>query len=324
MHVVRAERRKGEGKLPATREVHVIDVVRVCGAIASRQNGVVSHEQLVWAGINADMITRLIRRGFLHRLHRGVYAVGHVALPQFGREQAALLACGEDSVLSGRSALYLWGIRDAGPPDVEVTVAGRHCRKRRGIRLHLVHALDPREVRRRHGLQVTSPAWALIELAAVADLDELGDAVAQARVKRLLRAGELEAAASRGGRRAGAAAMRAFLRAETEPAITRSRVERDFRRLFRAARLPQPKVNARVAGYEVDFLWPEQRVVLEVDSYTFHGHRRAFERDRGKTMALEDAGYHVIRVTPRQLLEEPYWVIAHVARALERYGRTAA
>lgn len=76
----------------------------------------------------------------------------------------------------------------------------------------------------------------------------------------------------------------------------------------------------RRPGYEVDFLWPEHRVVLEVDSVTFHGHARAFEWDRRKTIALEDAGYHVIRVTRRQLDEEPYWVIAHIARALDRYG----
>jgi very-short-patch-repair endonuclease len=94
--------------------------------------------------------------------------------------------------------------------------------------------------------------------------------------------------------------------------------------MLKAAGLPDPKVNQRIGGYEVDFLWPQERVVLEVDTYTFHGHPRAFERDRLKTMALEDAGFHVIRVTRRQLLEQPYLVIAHVARALERYARAAA
>ena len=279
--------------------------------------------QLLSAGISSAVITRLICEGFLHPLHRGVYAVGHVALPQFGREQAALLACGAGAVISGRSALYLWGISETGPAEVEVTVAGRHRRKRRGIRLHLVRELDPAEVRTRYGLRVVVPARALIEFAASGSFEQLDDAVAEARQKRLIRAGELEAAAKAAGKTRGAAQMRAFLVDEGEPAITRSRGERRLRRLLRDARLPQPKVNVRLAGYEVDFLWPEQRVVLELDTYTFHGDRRAFERDRRKTMVLEDAGYHVIRITRRQLLEEPYLVVAHIARALDRYRRPA-
>lgn len=304
--------------------MHVFSAARVCATIAADQKGVVSREQLLSPGLTSAMITRLIREGFLHPLHRGVYAVGHVALPRFGKEQAALLACGEGAVISGRSALYLWGINDMGPAEVEVTVAGRHRRKQRGIRLHRVATLDRGDVRTRHGLSVVFPARALIEFAAVASFDELGDAVAEARQRGLIRDGELEAAANAAGRRRGAAQTRAFLLDEGEPAMTRSRGERRLRKLVRDARLPQPKANVRVAQYEVDFLWPEQRVVLELDSYGFHGHRRAFERDHRKTMVLEDAGFHVIRVTRRQLLEEPYWVVAHIARALDRHGRAAA
>lgn len=119
----------------------------------------------------------------------------------------------------------------------------------------------------------------------------------------------------------GAGTVRAFLRSEGGLALTRSEAERRCRRLLKAAGLPQPNVNQRIEGYLVDFLWPEQRVILELDTYTFHGNRRAFERDRRKTMMLEDAGYIVIRVTRRQLVEEPYLVVAHVARALDRRSR---
>ena len=174
---------------------------------------------------------------------------------------------------------------------------------------------DARDVR------LTSPARTLIDFAADASYFGLERAVAEARVQKLLRDGELEGALARAGRRRGTAKMRAYLRSEQGPAMTRSEAEREVRRLTRAARLPQPKANARVAGYEVDFLWPEQRVILEVDGYRYHGHRRAFERDRRKDMALVDAGYLVIRITWRQLTEEPFAVIAHIARALDRAAR---
>jgi very-short-patch-repair endonuclease len=224
-------------------------------------------------------------------------------------------------VLSGRSALHLWGILERPPNEVEITVGGRHCRKRRGIKLHLAHATDERDVRTRHDLPVVFPARALIEFAADADPDALGDAVAEARMRDLIREGKLEAAVARAGRRPGAAHVRAFLRDEGEPAITRSRAERRFRKLLRAAHLPQPKVNARVAGCVPDFVWESERVVLEVDGWKFHRHRRAFENDRKKDMIFADAGYHVIRVTWRQFTQEPLALIAHIARVLDRRNR---
>jgi very-short-patch-repair endonuclease len=294
----------------------------ICARLASRQKGVVARRQLLAAGVSRRMIDHLIRCGFLHPIHRGVYAVGHLALPQYAHEQAALLACGDGSVITGGSGLYVWGILDARPSDVEVTVAGRHCRKRDGIRLHLTNDLDERDVRRRHGLRVVFPALALIEYAADATDDELGDAVATARIKGRIRDGELERALERFGRRRGAARMRAFLEDEGGPSITRSRAERRFRKLIRQAGLPQPRTNVRLGSYEPDFLWVDEKVIVEVDSWKFHGHRRAFETDRKKDMVLRDAGYLVIRITWRQFTQETLWLIAHLARALDRRSRT--
>ena len=112
--------------------------------------------------------------------------------------------------------------------------------------------------------------------------------------------------------------MRAALRRDGGPRLTRSEAERLLLRLIRAAQLPEPQANARVAGFEVDFLWPEQKVIVEIDGFAFHGHRAAFERDRQRDMVMRDAGYEVIRVTWRQLVEQPLRVIAHIARALGR------
>lgn len=295
----------------------------VCGQLASRQNGVVTYAQLLEAGLTPGEIKHLVRVGILNRVYRGVYVVGHLALAPLAKEQAAVLACGPRSVISHRSAAYLWGLTDRRPRTTHVTMTAPARRVQNGVRVHEVVRLSPAEVRRRGGIPLTSPARTIVDLAAEADGHELEGLIAEARATRLLRDGELEAALERAGKRRGVARLRALLRNEAGRAMTRSEVERRCRRLLQAAGLPQPRANGRVAGYEVDFLWPEHRVVLEVDSFTFHGHRRAFERDRRKTMVLEDAGYRVIRVTPRQLAEEPYWVIAHIARALERYAPVA-
>jgi very-short-patch-repair endonuclease len=293
----------------------------VCAQLAERQHGVIHRAQLISAGVSPTEIRHLVDTSALHRLHRGVYAVGHTALPLYAREQAALLACGGRSVICDRSALWLWAMQKSRPPDVHILAIGHHCRSRPGIRLHLTPAIDDRDTRTRHGLPVTSPSRALIEFAATAPAIELDAAVAEGRAHRLVKTGELETAVARAGRMLGAARMRAFLTEENGPGITRSEAERRFRRYLGEAQLPQPQTNVPIGGHNADFLWETEKVILEVDSWQFHGHRSAFESDRRKDMALRDAGYVVIRVTWNQFTKELMFVIAHVARALDRRSR---
>ena len=99
-----------------------------------------------------------------------------------------------------------------------------------------------------------------------------------------------------------------------EPRLTKSKAERRLLRLIRAARLPLPRTNVMVAGWEVDAVWPQNRLVVEVDGYAYHGNRAAFERDRRKDAALTAAGYRVVRITWRQLEDEPHAVVALIAR----------
>lgn len=295
--------------------------MQVSSQLATGFQGAVRHDQLRAHGLTAGQIKQLIRTGALHRRHLGVYIVGHLALAPMANEAAALLACGESSVISHRSAAYLWGLIDHRPVIVEVTVVGRRCRRRDGLRVRKVAMLASSDIRGKEGLRLTSPARTIVDLAADTGEIELEALIAEGRSNRILRDGELESALRRAGKQKGTARLKRILRSEAGRAMTRSETERICRRLLQVAGLPQPKTNQRLGRYEVDFLWPDRRVVLEVDTYGFHGNRRAFERDRRKTMMLEDAGYHVIRVTRRQLLEEPYWVVAHIARALDRYGK---
>lgn len=294
-----------------------------CTKLAEGQNGVVTCAQLLDAGIDRDRIKRWTRAGYLHRVHQGIYVVGHLALAPLAAERAALMACGPHALLSHATAAWLWGVLDDQPKLVDLTVVGRRCRAKMGLRIHGVARLDQRDIRRREGLWLTAPARTVVDLAARVTMHELERLVAELRIRRLIRDGELEAALERTGSPAGSARMRAFLEAEGEPDITRSAAERRLRRLLRDAQLPQPRANARVAGYEVDFLWEEEKVIVELDGFQFHGHRRAFERDRRKDRVLADAGFQVIRITWRQLIGEPLAIVAHIARALDRRRQEA-
>jgi very-short-patch-repair endonuclease len=231
-----------------------------------------------------------------------------------------VLACGAGTLVSHRSAARLWGLTTTNEGAVEVSVVGRNCRSRPGIRVHRVEQLDRRDRGLKNGIPVTSPARAPVDFAASASPEELEWALADARGRALVNARQLSEALDRAGNRAGVGALRAVLRHQGGPRLTRSEAERLLLRMIRAAKLPEPEANARVAGFEVDFVWPQARVVVEVDGFAFHGHRGAFERDRQRDMTLRDAGYEVIRVTWRQLVDEPLRVIAHIARALARAG----
>ena len=288
---------------------------KVVAWLAAQQLSVVTFGQLQAAGLSRGVIVNRLADGSLHRRHRGVYLVGSpVPLPG-AKELAALLACGGDAVISHRSAAALWGIA-AAENQVHVTVVGRHCRSRSGIEVIQVKQLDRRDRRVRNGIAVTAPARTMIDFAADADDDELERAVSEARALQLVHDGEIDAALARAGNRRGVARMRAFLRRETESGYTRSGAERMMRRLLRAGRLPPALCNAPVAGYRADFLWPDQRLIVEVDSFQFHGHRRAFERDRRKDQVLLAAGYRVLRVTWLQLRDEPIAVAVAIAAAL--------
>ena len=224
------------------------------------------HAQLLEAGVSRHRIYHAIETGALHRRHAGVYVVGHLALAPYANETAGLMACGERTLISHWSLLAEAELKNE---PVHVTIVGRQCRPKQGICLHRVTTLDRGDLRRRRGLPVTSPARTIIDLSAAATWNELERLIAEARARRLIRDGELEKALERAGSRRGTAILRAVLRAEGEPGITRSEGERILRRYLRAAQLPQPRTNRKIGVWEADFLWPAERVVLELDSYDF-------------------------------------------------------
>jgi very-short-patch-repair endonuclease len=217
---------------------------------------------------------------------------------------AAVLATG--GVLSHHSAAAVWGIR-AHDGDVHVSVSGRDQRPRPGLRIHRSCSVNAAV---HDGLPLTTPTRTIHDLAACLPQHELDRAVEQAQILRLATSDEIAADMPRRGR----AALRAAL--NHEPQLTRSEAERRLLALIRQARLPRPRTNVVVHGYEVDLLWPEQRLIVEVDGYAYHSTRHAFERDRARDAALQAAGYRVVRFTWRQIVHEPHAVVAQLARLL--------
>jgi very-short-patch-repair endonuclease len=282
-------------------------------ALAARQHGVVSTAQLTALGLGRHAIAHRVATGRLTRLHRGVYRVGPISHP-LTSPMAATLACGPTAVLSHHSAAALLNIRKPQPGPIDVTVTTGQSRMRDGIRVHRTRTLESHEVTRHHGIPTTTAARTLLDLATRLNARDLTRAVEEAQVQRHLDEAALAEAVERAGRRPGAAALKAALM--TESKLTRSEAERRLLELIRAAELPEPRTNARVGGYEVDVLFPGDRLVVEVDGFAFHGGRHAFERDRRKDAHLTAEGFRVVRVTWRQLAGTPEAVVATLARSL--------
>jgi very-short-patch-repair endonuclease len=283
--------------------------------LATMQYGVVSRAQLLAAGIGPGAIETRLKRHQLHPLHRGVYAVGHTALVPLARELAAVLACGSGAVLSHRTAAWIWRILEFAGELIDVTVP-RSNRRRPGLTVHRSRSLGPEDTRVHRGIPVTAPARTLLDLAEVATARELERAFDEAITQRLTTYPALAAAVQQANGHRGIRALRELLARTEEPTITRSEAEERFLALTREADLPAPQVNARVGAHIVDFLWPDRRLVVEVDGYRFHASRTAFERDRRRDADLNATGFRVLRITWRQLVEEPVAVIARLAQAL--------
>jgi very-short-patch-repair endonuclease len=299
--------------------------------LATVQHGIVSHRQLVAIGLTRSMIEGRRRSGWLLPVHRGVYTVGHRALPEFGEEVAALLAMPPSALLSHSTAARLWGFhrepqRGSGPepepswdtepessPDIEVLVRGGGGRWHTGIREHRTKLRWRLERAYANGLPVTTPEQTLLDLAPRLTARELERAVDEALTKGLTTRSKLTAAATQSTHRSGAAAVRALVAERRPTTITRSQAEESFLRMIREAELPQPEINVPLYGFEVDFYWRELRLVVEVDGYRWHASKSAFERDRRKDTILRGNGLQLMRVTWDQMERQRLATTARIA-----------
>ena len=271
--------------------------------------------QLERAGFGRTQLTRRVAGGWLVRQHIGVYQLGAYPGP-WGRETAALFACGPGAALSHWTAARIDALTERGRAEIHVSIQGRLAGRMAGIRPHRVLALPASDVVVKHGLRVTTPARTLLDLAAVAPRDVLERLTEEALVQRLLTTTGLHEVIGRGTGRPGVRKLREVVDVLDEPLFTRSEAEKRLRSLVRSAGLPRPRTNVRRAGWEVDAVWDAQRLVVEVDGHKFHSTRAKFERDRRKDADLVLAGYRVLRFTWRRLTKEPVEVVAIIAAAL--------
>ena len=289
--------------------------------LARRQHGVVSAMQLRAAGLGRGAVSLRVRRGSLHRVHRGVYAVGHDRLPYRGRLWGAVLACGGSgaAAISHRSAAALHDILSASAGPVDVTTL-RTAKSTDRIHIHESGMLDAAAdvVRDAEGLPHTTVARTLFDLAATLSPHRLERACHRAQILRVLDARAIDALLARSPRHRGASRLRRAVAtlAAADPDVTRSELEERFLALVTCAQLPRPKLNAVVAGYEADFVWPQQRLIAETDGVAAHLTPTAFAHDRRRDIDLQIAGYRVARFTWPEVTGEPEAVASRLRTLL--------
>jgi very-short-patch-repair endonuclease len=293
---------------------------REIAAVGAVQQAIIGRDQLLELGVGRGAIDWALARGRLHPMHRGVYAlVPPRALPPLAPERAAVLACGDRALISHHSAAALWNIRPRIGGAVDVTIVGRDAgRDRAGIHAHRVAYLDRRDVRTRAGIPLTSAARTLLDIAPRLSERSLELAFDEALTRDLTSIEAIAAVTARYPQRKGATRLRALTRPDRPTTVTRSEGEERFLAMVRRAGLPEPEVNARLGRFVADFLWRDERVVVEIDGYDYHRGRAAFERDHDRDAEHQHDGFLVIRVTWRQLEDEPELLLVRVATALER------
>jgi very-short-patch-repair endonuclease len=293
------------------------------GFLASRQQGIVSREQLGDLGLSERGISAALARGWLRPVFHGVFAVGHEHLTPSGRLLAATLTCGPESVVSHGTAAWLYGLSRWRPEEIDVIAPVEAGRKIAGVRWRFVPPPQGREVWRRGGVPVTSPSRTIVDCAG-SHPKGVTDMVEQAAVLALLDCGAIDRILD-GPRRRGAKHLRRVIEPwrRYRPGIKiRSRMEAKLLPRLTEAALPIPETNARVRvggkTYEVDFLWRAEKVVVETDGGRFHDNPAAGSRDSDRNHAMTAAGYLIPRLGWEDLRDRPDPTMAEIGRLLHQ------
>jgi very-short-patch-repair endonuclease len=286
-------------------------VEQVLGQLAASAYGVVTRAQLLRAGITAKEIEQRLRIRALLRQHRGVYRVGHRAPTVEARYLAAVWACGEGALLSGRAAAYLLGILKGSPPPPEVTTPTE--RRVKGVRTRRSRRSGAAEATTWRGIPVTTVPRTLVDLAAVLSDDDLARACHEAGVRHRTTPADVDAVLARRPNSPGAGKLRRVLRGDVH--VTLSKLERRFLDRLRKAGLALPRTNRPAGGRRVDCRWVEERLTVELDSYQYHHSRHAWEQDRRREREAHARGDDFRRYTWGDVFEDPKLMLAEL-RAL--------
>jgi predicted transcriptional regulator of viral defense system len=284
---------------------------------AAEQWGVLSTAELMDCGLSRHALHARATNGWLHRLYRGVYAVGHPNPSLEGRFIAAVRACGDGAVLSHYSAGALHGFVKWDDRYPEVTVTGNATRRHPRLRVHRTGELAGADVCWHRRIPLTSPARTLADLAGSLNDRSLRRAVRQAQSLRRVQISELVEVISRLGRRRGVRRLAHVI--ATGPAPTRSELEDLVLDLMLSGGLAHPDVNVPLMLDQQrvvpDFRWPTSRVVVEADGAAWHDHRLAREDDAERQALLEAHGERVVRVTWKQVVSQPRQTLVRLRAA---------
>jgi very-short-patch-repair endonuclease len=296
--------------------------------LARRQHGVISRAQLLELGFGEEAIEHRMARGRLHRLWRGVYAVGTPETSRKGQWMGAVLSCGPEALLSHRSAAALWGLlrperANAGRgEEIDIVVPEGTSRNRPGVRVRRRSGLQARDRREVDGIPVTDPASTLVDLASCAVDWEVEGAINAADRLGLVDPETLRAEIASSPRRHGIARMRRLLGGEP---LSDTGLERRFLAIVCRTHLPMPETQANLNGYRVDFFWPRLGLVVEADGWRYHRTAGEQATDHRRDQAHATAGLTTLRFAEQQIRDEPNAVrrtLVDVARRLDSDARS--
>jgi hypothetical protein len=256
----------------------------------------VTAAQLLRCGVSRSAIMRWSRNGRLHRVGQGLYAVGHPGRTEETDLYEALLLAGAGAALSHVTAAWWWGLLRFPGTTVHVSAPGTR-QSRPGITIH-----HPRAVVRewRRGLPVTPVAQTLFDAADLVSIRGVRRALALADHKGLVSLTEVEVLAGPG--RKGSSAIRDALRMHMpELAQTRSPLEDRFLFFCEEHGIPLPRPNYVIARYEVDAVWPDVFLAVELDGREVHGTPAAVVTDRRRELAIRGAGFELLRYGSEQI-----------------------
>lgn len=301
-------------------------VSEVIQRISSTQYGVCSRRQLIEAGLSPAVVASRVDSGRLVTIYPGVYAVGRPVDSQRGRWMAAVLNCGPGAVLCRASAATLWGF---GVDEPRTAVLRAFNRRKPTVSrtfgrdpdlrftIHRTRLLPASETTVVEGIPTTTVARSLLDLASILSRGQLERYFDSAARMGLLDWAALADVLNRGPGWRGLRSLR-ILVASSDPALENSRsdLELEFLKLCHRAGLPEPLMNTKLGGVEVDFLWRREKLVVELDGFRFHSARAPFESDRVRDADLHMAGYTVIRFTYRRVMVDPEFVVSRVRESL--------
>jgi very-short-patch-repair endonuclease len=282
-------------------------VEEILGRIARGQHGVVTRTQLLDAEVSKEELRRRIQKGTLLVVHRGVYRVGHKAPSIEARYHAAVLACGDGAVLSGRAAGYLWSLVKGSAPPPEVTTPKQ--RKVKGVRTKRARRGDINATKC-HGIPITTVPRTLVDLSSLLSSDDLARACHEAGVLHRTTPRQVEAVLKHRPTTPGAERLRKVMLGEVH--VTLSGLERKFLKRLCEAGMPEPVMNRKAGEKRVDCRWPQHKLTVELDSYRYHSSRHAWELDRRREREAHARGDDFRRYTRDDVFEDPEPMLAEL------------